>query len=580
MKTPRASAFAKLPNADMNILRKKSKAKPRSLGARILGIALLSFALIFTALYAVDYTWHEQNLFEELSMSSEILSDLLQHAVEEPMTRGNDEGTTEQFQSLARFGFVRIFLTNHQGDVTYSTLDRTLGENILSLYRSEKLRDSIRTALKTPITLSRFVSLDQRPFFAEVTTVTNEPSCHHCHGSSRRILGALVQLHDVSPRRDKLSEFHSQRSLLFLIGGALMLGSLLFYIKRNVVNRIRSIEGTTRKIMDGDLNAVFDVSGDDELARLSTHLSHMVQGRKEAERELAELNRNLEAVVRERTQELLERTRELEQANRRLREMDRMKSEFLSTVSHELKTPLTSVRGFANILSKSIRTKLLPELKDTAKPKVDREARRVKENLGILDSELDRLQELILEVIDMADLTSGKADWVIETVDLAGLAEERVEAFRSEAAAKGLGLEVICDKPPPPVDTDRERVGQLLDQLLDNAVKFTETGGIIVRLGMEEDGVLVEVRDTGPGIPPDELERVFDQFIQLGDQLTDKPSGTGLGLAICKEIATRLGGRIWAQSAPGRYASFFVTLPLNPPEDLGVSEPAHQQEEA
>lgn len=537
------------------------------MGNRILAITLPVFALMFTLFYIVDYSWHERNMFEELALSSEVVSDLLQHAVEEPMKRGNDAGTTEQFRLLSRFPFVRVFLTNHKGNVTYSTQKQTQGKSILSLYASEKFRASVLRTLAESGSASQFVTLDHRPFFAEMTTVPNQPSCHHCHGSSRKILGSLILLTDVSRQREKLAGFHSQRTLLFLFGASALLAGLLIYIKCYVVNRIRTIERTAQEVMDGNLAVNFQVRGEDELATLSTHLTSMVRARRQAEEELEALNRKLEDAVRERTQELLDRSNDLEQANRRLQELDRMKSDFLATVSHELKTPLTSVRGFTSILDKLIRIKLLPELETIGNPKLYREAKRVKNNLAILDTEAARLQKLILEVIDMADLTSGKVDWSIERIDLLGLAEERAEAFRARARAQDLDLQVVCAKRPPIVRTDRAWVSQVLDQFLDNAMKFTASGGVLIRLDTEAEEALVEVRDTGAGISPTDLENIFESFRQLGDQLTAKPQGAGLGLSICREIITRLGGRIWAASEQDKGASFFFTLPLTSPEN-------------
>jgi Na+/proline symporter/nitrogen-specific signal transduction histidine kinase len=254
-------------------------------------------------------------------------------------------------------------------------------------------------------------------------------------------------------------------------------------------------------------------------------------------RELERKSRELEAA-----------TAELRAANERLQELDQLKDEFVSTVSHELRTPLTSIRALGEILLDN------PELEAD-----DRER-----FLQTIVHEAQRLTRLINQVLDLAKLESGRAEWRIEEVDLPELIAEAVAA--TEHLVHDRPVTFLADVPDavPPVRADRDRVMQVLLNLLSNAVKFCDPadGRIDVRVQAGEDAVRVDVSDNGRGIQPEEQDRVFEKFRQAGDALTDKPQGTGLGLPISREIITHLGGEMSARSAPREGATFSFTLPL------------------
>ena len=253
-------------------------------------------------------------------------------------------------------------------------------------------------------------------------------------------------------------------------------------------------------------------------------------------RELERKSRELEAA-----------TSELRGANRRLRELDRLKDDFVSTVTHELRTPLTSMRAFAEILLDN------PEL-----PRSERER-----FLHIVVEEIERLSRLINQVLDLAKVESGRADWDITAVDLAEVIEESATAAAQLLAARQAELQVSVPEEVPSVPADRDRVKQVLLNLLSNAAKFCdeERGRVAVELAVEDGVVRVDVRDNGPGIDPEDQVVIFDRFKQGGQTLTERPQGTGLGLAISREIIRQLGGELWVDSAPGEGSTFSFVLP-------------------
>ncbi len=248
-------------------------------------------------------------------------------------------------------------------------------------------------------------------------------------------------------------------------------------------------------------------------------------------------------------------------------EADAAKSAFLSTVSHELRTPLTSVLGFAKIIKKRLDDRIFP-LVPTTEPKVVQTMRQVEDNLKVVVSEGERLTKLIDDVLDLAKIEAGKLEWHMDTVTPADVIERAVAATSSLFEQKG--LRAVTDVAPglPPVTGDRDRLIQVVINLISNAVKFTNEGSVTLRAARDGGMLVVSVTDTGMGIAPADQPKVFERFKQVGDTLTDKPKGTGLGLPICREIVEHHGGKIWVESELGKGSTFSFSLPIT------VSEPS------
>jgi Na+/proline symporter/nitrogen-specific signal transduction histidine kinase len=260
-------------------------------------------------------------------------------------------------------------------------------------------------------------------------------------------------------------------------------------------------------------------------------------------------SRDLEAKQRQ----LEAATAELREANDRLRELDRMKDDFISTVTHELRTPLTSIRALSEMLHED--------------PKLDLVDR--KRFLGIIVGEAERLTRLINQILDMAKLESGRAEWTTGAVDIGEVARETMDSLGQLFRDKGVRLEGDIPASGPVVLADHDRLTQVLINLLSNAVKFVPGGSGCVRVsvGIAEGMVRVEVADNGPGLTTEECDVIFEKFRQGGNTMTDKPKGTGLGLPISRQIIEYFGGKLWVESSPGAGARFIFTVPLPAPEE-------------
>ena len=239
----------------------------------------------------------------------------------------------------------------------------------------------------------------------------------------------------------------------------------------------------------------------------------------------------------------------------RLKELDKLKSDFVSNVSHELRTPLTSIKGSVE--------NMLDGLTGSLNEKQIRYLVRIKSNT-------DRLSRLINDLLDLSRIESGRVEVRPTRVPLTALAEEVAEHLKPLATEKLIRIEVPSPDPSATVWADRDKVTQVLVNLIGNAVKFTpQEGKVTVALEKSDhDYVQISVADTGPGILPEETNKIFSKFYQVTNIAKQKPRGSGLGLAISKALVEMHGGKIWVESEVGRGSTFYFTLPAQQPFKL------------
>ena len=245
----------------------------------------------------------------------------------------------------------------------------------------------------------------------------------------------------------------------------------------------------------------------------------------------------------------------LEQLTEELKSLDKLKDDFMSSVTHELRTPLTSIRALTELMRDD--------------PEMPAEQRQ--EFLGLVVAETERLSRLVNQVLDMAKIESGHAEWHNADVDLKALVEHAAQTTREMFRERGAALELELPERVPTLRADADRLTQVLLNLLSNAAKFVpaEGGRVQLRLQVLPQALQVEVQDNGPGVPPAQRALIFEKFRQGGDAL-NRPQGTGLGLPISRQIVEHFGGRMGLRDDTAQGACFFFTLPLhqnNPPGD-------------
>jgi PAS domain S-box-containing protein len=242
-----------------------------------------------------------------------------------------------------------------------------------------------------------------------------------------------------------------------------------------------------------------------------------------------------------------------------IKALDEMKSEFVATVSHDLRGPLSSMRGYATMLS--VVGEMNPKQQEYA---------------GKIIGSIAQMADLIEDLLDLGRIEAG-VGLVREGCDVEGLLGQVVESLRAQAVAKGLSLKLVTGTGLPVVSGDPTLLRQAVFNLVDNAVKFTPSGGTITARAYSHPAVgpaeelVIAVQDTGIGIAPADQVRLFEKFFRIKRRDTLAIKGTGLGLAIVKSIAERHGGRAWVDSRLGEGSTFYLSLPLREP----VAEGAH-----
>jgi signal transduction histidine kinase len=281
-----------------------------------------------------------------------------------------------------------------------------------------------------------------------------------------------------------------------------------------------------------------------------------------AKKQLIEKSNKLEEYSHTLEQKVEVRTLELKEANTKLQEMDKLKTEFLSTTSHEIRTPLAAVLGYSKIISRRLEDVIFPNVK-TEDSKYMLSTKKVKSGLYTIISEGERLTNLLNDLLDITKIESGEIEWQLEHISLAEVIE-RAMALTS-AVSEQYGLELISDIEDglPEVMGDRNRLEQVVINLISNALKFTDKGSVLCRVRKINDEIVTSVIDTGSGIPEIDQEKIFGKFKQTGTILKDRPRGTGLGLPICKEIVEGHSGKIWVESKQGEGSNFSFALPIS-----------------
>ena len=335
--------------------------------------------------------------------------------------------------------------------------------------------------------------------------------------------------------------------LLFLAGSA-----LAFFIGTLLTRPLGRLASTAGYIAAGDLDQRAEQTSNDEVGQLVIAFNMMVDSLQHASRELAHSKQTLEARVEERTAEVQEALRQLEVAKNEAEEANRMKSDFLATMSHEVRTPMNGVLGTLSLV--------------LASP-LEEDQRRL---LGLAKTSADALLVIINDILDLSKIEAGRMEIAPAPMRLRATCEESYALLAVRAKEKKLTLTFEIDERIPEwVMGDAGRLRQVLINLTGNAIKFTERGSVTLAIAVgaltdTQATLHVEVRDTGIGIDEATQARLFQKFVQADASMARRYGGTGLGLAISKNLVEMMGGSLGLKSAPGRGSvfSFDVTLPI------------------
>lgn len=365
--------------------------------------------------------------------------------------------------------------------------------------------------------------------FGFVTIGANVDDFHAAATETAAKINALVAEKDrqfKAQRSDLLDGIaHSLKtSAIGLWGSTLAMIVVVIFVAIWMANlltgRITSMIGGIRAFRDGDLAHRLDDRSSDEMGEMARSFNAMADA----------------------IQDSIQR---LDEARQKAEEASQAKTAFLATMSHELRTPLNGILGFAELLRN--------DLDETPHG----------EYAKIIHQSGQHLLDLVSEILDLAKIEAGEMTFNESDVPLHGLLESLVAQQNAAATAAGLRLSLeMADDLPPFVRCDPVRLRQILNNLLNNAIKFTETGSVRLVAHRADDMLALSVIDTGPGIPLEHQETVFEKFKQLENFLTREHGGTGLGLALVRQLSEHMGGRVELVSPPGAGATFTVYLPI------------------
>ena len=322
-------------------------------------------------------------------------------------------------------------------------------------------------------------------------------------------------------------------SSLLLVGlGLALLASL--YLARRVVRPLQALLEGVERISSGDLNSRLEIKTGDEIETLAEEFNKMTAHLKEAQT-------GLERKVAERTQALTV-------ANEKLEEASQLKSQFLANVNHELRTPVSAIIGYAHLVLRATEGQI---------------SRLQRENLEDLLRNAERLLNQIDSLLDFAKIEAGKMEVHVQPVNVNEVIQAAISTI--EPSLNGSSVRIIREIDPgmAALNTDREKLRQIVLNLLDNAVKFTDRGEIKIHASQRNGSFKLAVSDTGIGIAKEDLNQIFEEFHRGDSSNTKNYRGTGLGLAIVKRFVNLLGGEIAVESEVGKGSVFTVTLPVD-----------------
>lgn len=416
-------------------------------------------------------------------------------------------------------------------------------------WRGEKVRQ-----LKLPVT-SRDLRVESGQLSELWQRLMREPVAQDAIG----VVHLGLSLHRMDAAMAGVKE-HVGILMLAIVGIGIVVTIFLVDI---IVNPIGQLVSATQRIARGDLSHPVTINTNDEIGDLARSFNQMVKQLEDSREELEDYSRTLEKKVEERTaklrrnvrelsearkatlnilEDINEAKKELEKANRELMAMDEMKSKFLGTASHELKTPLTAIKANVDFIL-SGREGPIP--------------RNLRQYLSTVQRNTNRIQEIMEKMLDMARIKAGKIGLLVEKVNLLRAVKGYVKEIKP--IEKRLDIKIKIPRGVY-VQADKDRLHDIYINLLSNAVKFTPKGGEVrITARRDNDVVLAGVSDTGVGIPEDQCEKVFDEFYQVDRR---RYGGTGLGLTIVKGIVEEHGGKIWVDSQVGKGSTFYFTVPL------------------
>jgi signal transduction histidine kinase len=410
-----------------------------------------------------------------------------------------------------------VFMVNQQGQIVADSVPEEVFSDVADL-------PPVQAALRG----ETGTSIDVDPHTGETSLFAYAP----VPGTQNWVAIGQVPVSELNVPLDELA---NRTRLVSLLAALAVITVILLVSRRNIVRPLRQLTASARQLTSGSYTPV-PVRSRDEFGQLAAAFNEMADAIQQRDKRLQELVATLE-------QRVLEAQAAREQAER----SDRVKSAFLASMSHELRTPLNAVINFTKFV-----------IKGMMGPVTERQT----ESLSKVVDSAKHLLNLINDVLDMSKIESGSLNlFVEENVDVTTILLAVASTAEGLLVEKPVKLQLDFDENLPLMTGDKQRIRQILLNIVSNACKFTESGTITISAHVQADEIQIAVRDTGAGIEPEDAAAVFEPFKQTETGLR-QGAGTGLGMPISKNLAEAHGGRLWFASTPGQGTTFFVSLPV------------------
>ncbi|MCX7988507.1 MAG: ATP-binding protein [Thermodesulfovibrio sp.] len=518
---------------------------------------LLTFIIIITIVMIIEiwfriYFGKGDRLRLVEAGNNEVL-DTIYATMKYPLTVGDSDSMHRDLEEIGRkYKNIRVYLTDFNGFISFSTNKEIIHSKIEDVITNEEFKDLFKRSISQNSTSKQSVEfkLNGERNLITILPIHNSPECFHCHGSSRKVLGALVMSTGLEEVYRTVNAQRNRSVALTIF--AFFLGTVVitFIVKKIIRNPLNTLVDATQRFAKGEMTTISKYPKD-EIGILIETFNYMVN-------EVAKSKMELEKELTRRAR-LLEEREELvallQKANKQLKELDTLKSAFIANMSHELRTPMNAIIGYTDLLLDEVDGPLNDDQKASLK-KVSANARH--------------LLQLINDVLDISKIESGKIELRPKEVDLKQLIDGIMVTFEPLIAKKGLTFSLNIEPGAEKLYVDEDKTKQILINLISNAVKFTHEGGITIKAkvserGPDEEGnpqfIEISVTDTGIGIKKEDLDKIFDKFAQADVSTTRQYEGTGLGLSIVRGLVALHKGMVWAESEVGKGSTFYVLLP-------------------
>lgn len=527
----------------------------RSLIARL--VFFIGIILIFTLgiIAFLNIGMQKNYLIEEMEQNAIRLGRTIEESIKYEMLIARSDYVQKSLEDIGgQEGIEQIRIYDKRGFIIASGSPEEIGTPVdkqaEACYKCHQKKEPPKKI--SPADMSRiFKTEDGQRMLGIINPIYNESKCYsgtcHVHPEEQNVLGVMDILISLDRFDEQMALNQKQTILSFLLTFLFISLGISLFILAFVNTPIRKLIEGTRKIAGGDLDYRIGEYPSGEIGELGKSFDKMTEDLKKSRQEIESWNRRLKEEVNRATEELKRANDELNSVNEQLRELDHMKSDFMRRVEHGSRSHIAVIQSCLNLVSREH----CPGLSEQQKDMIATAERRSTTLLRLLD-----------DILLLSYRKSTRELYAKEATELKDIIESALDDIRTRAQKKNLAISVQLPPELPLVWTDKKALSEALSNLLDNTLKYTGENGL-VRISAKQKGnfVEIEVADTGIGIAPEDLPRIYDEFYRAPNAKAFHFEGTGLGLAIVKEIVEAHNGNLTVQSKLGKGCTFTLSFP-------------------